>query len=75
MSKVCMNMESDDPNCFGCLKNKSCFVPAEEKKETESDDKHKIEEFIKSCRDYSDSEYADGWNAARDYILAFINKL
>ena len=20
-------------------------------------------------------EYADGWNAARDYILAFINKL
>ena len=41
----------------------------------EPDDKHKIEEFIESCYDYSDSEYADGWNAARDYILAFINKL
>lgn len=38
-------------------------------------DKHKIEEFIESCYDYSDGEYADGWNAARDYILAFINKL
>ena len=37
MSKVCINMESDDPNCFGCLKNKSCFVPTEEKKETEPD--------------------------------------
>lgn len=75
MSKVCINMESDDPNCFCCLKNKPCFVPAEEKKETEPDDKHKIEEFIENCYDYSDNEYADGWNAARDYILEFINKL
>ena len=31
-------MESDDPNCFGCLKNKSCFVPVEEKKETKSEE-------------------------------------
>lgn len=38
MSKVCMNMESDDPNCFGCLKNKSCFVPVEEKEETKSEE-------------------------------------
>lgn len=37
MSKVCINMESDDPNCLGCLKNKSCFVPVEEKEETESE--------------------------------------
>ena len=41
----------------------------------ESDDKHKIEEFIESCRDYSECDFADGWNAARDCILAFINRL